>query len=111
MGTAGRVAILTPTAHQTRSRSRASPRCKGQIVCRCGLEHAWCVHECRVTQHSVQRGLNYIGHLRDVAESRNTSAAYAPVYGIFEGGHNCTAFFRSPIFTEWVFDEPSVRSR
>merc|ERR1712194_216751 len=51
----------------------------------------------------VQRGINYMWHLRNFYSSNTW-----PQYGFFEGGHDAGAFGRSKQFSEWVFQEDTA---
>ena len=65
----------------------------------------------------LQRGLNYIAYLRHLVGAvrggereraaahsvpPSATAAYEPMYEVFVGAHNNTAFFFSSVFLSWA---------
>lgn len=51
----------------------------------------------------LQRGLNFMGHLRDFYARRDK--VYVPTFSIFSGAHNGTSAFTSDAFRAWAFGD------
>mmetsp|Transcript_20555 Transcript_20555/g.33166 ORF Transcript_20555/g.33166 Transcript_20555/m.33166 type:complete len:430 (+) Transcript_20555:48-1337(+) len=56
-------------------------------------------------ENRLQRMLNYMSYLKDVYQD-----PFFPVIGVFEGGHNSTAFGYSPTFYDWVLSDKTGAS-
>jgi len=55
-------------------------------------------------QNRLQRGLNYISHLREFYKERTGTPLEVPSH-IFPGGHDNEAFYASKAFKNWVYDK------
>lgn len=53
----------------------------------------------------LQRGINYIGHLRKLSQQ-----AHHPQLSFFDGGHDNKACYASPAFRRWAFGDTAGRS-
>lgn len=63
-------------------------------------------HSCEALlqgSNRLQRGLNFVSHLRDFFARRNET--YHPMFSVFSGAHNGTSAFTSDTFRAWVFGE------
>jgi len=58
----------------------------------------------------LQRGLNYVHYLQYFYAARG-DPSYKATWGLFDGGHDSAACFRSPLFTEWVFGIKPTRPK